>query len=135
MKSAVIFGSSREVSPIFEAEMQDLVEGLKKNKYDVVYGNNQQVLAGDELVIALPGGIGTLNKITEVLALKELGEFAGPVVFLNILDSWQPLLDYFFELRERNMLSENFATHFEVWPSSRDFLSSTIATTTTRIHQ
>ena len=35
-------------------------------------------------VVALPGGIGTLEELTEAITLKQLGLFRGPVIILNI---------------------------------------------------
>jgi hypothetical protein len=42
--------------------------------------------------IALPGGLGTLEEIIEVIAGKSLGFHAKPIVLLNIDGFYQPLL-------------------------------------------
>lgn len=47
--------------------------------------------AGDAFV-ALPGGLGTLEEILEVLSFKQLGLHRKPVVLLDALGYWQPLL-------------------------------------------
>ena len=36
-----------------------------------------------DAIVALPGGIGTLDKATEMLALKRYGDHQKPIVFLN----------------------------------------------------
>ena len=41
--------------------------------------------------IALPGGLGTLDEITEILALSRLGVNPKPCVFYNIDGFYQPL--------------------------------------------
>ena len=46
---------------------------------------------GDAFV-ALPGGLGTLEEILEILSFKQLGFHDRPVVFLDALGFWQPLL-------------------------------------------
>lgn len=46
---------------------------------------------GDAFV-ALPGGLGTLEEILEVLSFKQLGFHDRPVVFFDALGYWQPLL-------------------------------------------
>ncbi|MFC5938456.1 TIGR00730 family Rossman fold protein [Corynebacterium choanae] len=43
--------------------------------------------------VALPGGIGTLEELTEVLTNQQLVAGAGPVVLLNIGGYWQPFLE------------------------------------------
>ncbi len=47
--------------------------------------------AGDAF-IALPGGLGTLEELLEILSLKQLGFHRKPVVLLDALGYWQPLL-------------------------------------------
>ena len=39
-----------------------------------------------DAIVALAGGIGTLDEITEILALKRHGDHAKPIVFLNTDD-------------------------------------------------
>lgn len=47
--------------------------------------------AGDAYV-ALPGGLGTLEEILEMLSFKQLGLHGKPVVILDAFGYWQPLL-------------------------------------------
>ncbi len=43
-----------------------------------------------DAVIALPGGIGTLEELLEVITLKQLGKFTNPLLLL-ILMIFMPL--------------------------------------------
>lgn len=45
-------------------------------------------------VIALPGGVGTLEEITEMMTARKLGLYQGKVVILNINHFYDPLLDF-----------------------------------------
>lgn len=47
-----------------------------------------------DAVVALPGGIGTLEELTEAITLKQLGLFKGPVVILNTLDFYKSLIGF-----------------------------------------
>lgn len=47
--------------------------------------------AGDAY-IALPGGLGTLEEVLEILSFKQLGFHHKPVVLLNTRGYWDPLL-------------------------------------------
>lgn len=58
--------------------------------------------AGDAYV-ALPGGLGTLEEVLEILSFKQLGFHRKPVVLLDALGYWQPLL---------RMLADGFAGGF-----------------------
>jgi uncharacterized protein (TIGR00730 family) len=46
-----------------------------------------------DAVVALPGGIGTLEELTEAITLKQLGLFKGPIVILNTLNFYKSLID------------------------------------------
>jgi hypothetical protein len=46
---------------------------------------------GDAL-LALPGGLGTLEEIFEVIVAKQLGRHGKPIVLLNIANYYDPLL-------------------------------------------
>lgn len=41
--------------------------------------------------VALPGGIGTLEEIIEIMTWAQLGQHAKPIVFANIGGFWDPL--------------------------------------------
>jgi hypothetical protein len=58
--------------------------------------------AGDAFV-ALPGGLGTMEELLEVLSFKQLGFHDRPVVILDALGYWAPLL---------SMLDKGFAEGF-----------------------
>ena len=45
--------------------------------------------------VALPGGFGTLEELLEVLTLRQLQEHTKPIVLLNTLDFYLPLIDLF----------------------------------------
>lgn len=53
---------------------------------------------GADVVIALPGGIGTMDELFETLVLAKLGRFGGRIAALNIGGFYDPLdalLDHF----------------------------------------
>ncbi|WP_159952253.1 TIGR00730 family Rossman fold protein [Rhizobium sp. 18065] len=43
--------------------------------------------------VTLPGGIGTLEEIVEIMTWGQLGRHAKPMVFANINDFWKPMLE------------------------------------------
>lgn len=42
--------------------------------------------------VALPGGIGTVEEIVEIMTWAQLGHHRKPIVFVNIRDFWTPML-------------------------------------------
>ncbi|MFI4935154.1 MAG: TIGR00730 family Rossman fold protein [Caulobacterales bacterium] len=56
----------------------------------------------------LPGGIGTLEEVIELLSWRRLGLHAKPVVFLNLQEFWRPLFDLFDHILAQNLVPEEF---------------------------
>ena len=62
----------------------------------------------------LPGGIGTLEEIIELLSWRRLGLHAKPIVFLNAKGFWDPLFVLFEHILTQNLIPEEFR---ETWRS------------------
>ena len=60
---------------------------------------------GVDIVIALPGGIGTLDELFETLVLSKLGKFEGRIAALNIGGFYDPLDKLLEHLVATNMLT------------------------------
>ena len=43
--------------------------------------------------IILPGGIGTLNELTDIMTMQQIGETRKPLFFLNSENFWAPFGD------------------------------------------
>jgi uncharacterized protein (TIGR00730 family) len=63
----------------------------------------RRMFAMSDAVIALPGGVGTLEELTEAITLKQLSLFNGPIIILNTLGFYKSLLDFL-----ENMIDNNF---------------------------
>jgi uncharacterized protein (TIGR00730 family) len=72
----------------------------------------KRMFAIADAVVALPGGIGTLEELTEAITLKQLSLFDGPVIILNTLGYYNSLLDFI-----DNMIDKNFMRleHKGIW--------------------
>lgn len=51
-----------------------------------------QMLSRSDAVVALPGGSGTFEELLEVITLKRLGLYLGPIVIVNTRNFYAPLL-------------------------------------------
>jgi hypothetical protein len=63
-------------------------------------------------IIALPGGVGTLEELAEAITLKQLSLYDGPVIILNTLGFYRSLIDFF-----DNMVNGQFlrSEHKAIW--------------------
>ena len=54
----------------------------------------KQMFALADAVVALPGGVGTLEELTEAMTLKQLGLYQGPIIILNTLDFYKSFIEF-----------------------------------------
>ena len=67
---------------------------------DTMAERKEKMREGTCAVIALPGGIGTLDELIETLTLSKLEQYSGRIFALNVNGFFQPLirlLDYYAE--------------------------------------
>ena len=57
--------------------------------------------------VALPGGVGTLEELVEILTWQQLGRHAKPVLLANIDGFWEPLLALFAHMRTTQFIRPN----------------------------
>jgi uncharacterized protein (TIGR00730 family) len=72
----------------------------------------KNMFARADAVAALPGGIGTLEELTEAITLKQLGLFKGPVIILNTLKFYDPLIYLLGKMIEGNFMRDE---HKGMW--------------------
>ena len=54
--------------------------------------------------VTLPGGIGTLEEIVEIMTWGQLGKHRKPMVFANINGFWNPMLDLLAHMRQEGFI-------------------------------
>jgi uncharacterized protein (TIGR00730 family) len=60
----------------------------------------------------LPGGVGTMEELLEMITLKQLGQILSPVVIVNINAFFDPLLKLFNQMIEQHFMRE---IHKNLW--------------------
>ncbi len=73
---------------------------------DTMSARKEAMREGVDIVIALPGGIGTLDELFETLVLSKLGRFSGRIAALNINGFYDPLVELLDALVRSNMLTQ-----------------------------
>ena len=56
--------------------------------------------------VALPGGIGTLEELAEIMTWSQLGRHAKPVILCNIAGYWSPLVALFQHMQDEAFVRE-----------------------------
>ena len=75
-----------------------------------------------DAVVSLPGGVGTLEELTEAITLKQLGLFNGPIVILNSNNFYDLLLAYFDQLISQNFMRSEHRSMWKVVENPEDAL-------------
>jgi len=75
----------------------------------------KKMFSMSDAVVALPGGIGTLEELTEAITLKQLSLFNGPIIILNTNGYYDSLLKFI-----DHMISNNFMRfeHKGIWETA-----------------
>ena len=76
-----------------------------------------------EAVIALPGGFGTLEEISEMIVQKQLGYNAKPLVFLNINGFYDSLILFFESIISSNFAKSNSRELYYIAQTPKDAVS------------
>jgi len=58
--------------------------------------------------LALPGGIGTLEEVVEIMTWAQLDQHAKPILIANLTGFWNPLVDLFRQMAKQGFLSKAF---------------------------
>lgn len=72
----------------------------------------RRMIEGSDAVISLPGGSGTMEELFEVITMKRLGQFLGPIILLNTKSYYDRLAEFL-----GNAVSEKFMSdrHLQMW--------------------
>ena len=73
---------------------------------------NRMIELGD-VFVAMPGGIGTLEEITEILTLKRLRRTEKRAFFFNINGYYEPLRRAFQQMVDKEFLPQDEFDFFE----------------------
>ena len=72
--------------------------------------------------IAFPGGTGTIEEITEIISWKVLGLHQKPILFFNIQNFWNPLLEQFKSINKNKFGNINLQSIFETIDAPQQFV-------------
>jgi len=64
--------------------------------------------------VALPGGIGTLEEVVEMMTWAQLGQHRKPVLIANINGFWEPLVTLLRHMSDEGFIREGFEVNYLV---------------------
>ena len=67
-----------------------------------------------DIIIALPGGIGTLEELFEMITWKQLGFHSKPIYLLNVLEYWDLFINNLYHMIKIGFLEKEAINYFKV---------------------
>ncbi len=110
-------GEAVGVIPEFLCDRELAHKGLTElHIVDSMHTRKRMMFDLSEAFIALPGGLGTLEEVFEMITWRRLEQHAKPIILINTNDYWQP-----FDALVRNVVENGFAhanaqSHFYAVP-------------------
>ncbi len=106
-------GKITGVIPLFMKEEGWGHKGLTNMIVTPDMGERKKTLFSiSDAVVALPGGVGTLEELTEAITLKQLSLFGGPVIILNTLGFYRSFFTFLDNMVETHFLRKE---HKSIW--------------------
>lgn len=114
-------GRLKGIIPHFMVEVEWEHKGVK----DMVHVNDmaerKKLLIGEsDIVVVLPGSIGTYEELFEVLSLKKLGQVQHPVIIVNTKGYFTPLVQALEKMIDEDFMRNEHRYLWHVVDSSKD---------------
>jgi len=91
------------IIPDFLVEMEGVLPGVDHVVVKTMHERKMMMFEESDAFLTLPGGIGTLEELIELMSWTRLGLHRKPIVILNINGFWTPLKHVFEHLVEQKL--------------------------------
>ena len=98
VKITSIFPEYLDDPKIIFSDTKNLIKTKK------IFDRKEKMIQLSDIFICLPGGIGTLDEITEVLSSAALGEHKKPIFLINTNKFWDPLINLLKHMEENKFI-------------------------------
>jgi uncharacterized protein (TIGR00730 family) len=79
-----------------------------------MFDRKDQMIERADAFVVLPGGLGTLDELLEVLTLRQLGYHAKPIVLVNLAGYWDLLIALMDRIIEQGFAAPSVRTLYRV---------------------
>lgn len=88
------------VIPDFLVEIEGILDGVDHKVVSTMHERKMLMFEESDAILTLPGGIGTLEELIEVLSWARLELHRKPIIVLNVDGFWSPLQKLFNHIVE-----------------------------------
>lgn len=82
---------------------------------DTMHERKKKLAENPDAIIALPGGVGTMEELLEMITLKQLGKLLVPIIILNTNGFFNPLLSLFEQMIQQHFMRD---VHRNLWTAT-----------------
>ncbi len=86
----------------------------------------QRMFELSDAFIILPGGIGTLNELTDIMTMQQIGESKKPLFFMNTSNFWMPFGKLFMHMRECGFIADVHAFNLHVADTAEELIAKVL---------
>lgn len=90
---------------------------------DTIHERKAAMVKSADAVIALPGGVGTLEELSEIITWRQLGLYHKPIIILDINNYYQPLLLFFEKMISEKFMKESYRQLWQVASTPEEAVS------------
>jgi uncharacterized protein (TIGR00730 family) len=87
-----------------------------------MFDRKDQMIARADAFVVLPGGLGTLDELLEVITLRQLGYHGKPIVLVNLAGYWDPLVTLVDRIVEHGFAAPNVRALYHIVDSVDEVL-------------
>ena len=100
-------GSVLGVSTTHIAALQEPVHSeIEVRIKDSINERKTEMYKESDAFIILPGGLGTLNELTDIMTMQQVGETKKPLFFLDTNHFWRPFTRLFIHMQDCGFIND-----------------------------
>lgn len=111
------------VIPDFLVEIEGILEGVDHKVVSNMHERKMLMFEESDAILTLPGGIGTLEELIEVLSWARLDLHRKPIIVLNVNGFWSPLQKLFNHIVETSFADKELLNDVVFVDSVEDVFS------------
>lgn len=116
-------GEVTGIIPSFLSERERMLRDVQELVVtDDMHQRKRLMFERADAFVALPGGIGTLEEVVEMLTWAQLGQHNKPVLLADIDGFWGPLLNLLSHMRAEEFIRDGLMVRYHVASTVTDIL-------------
>ncbi|GJL98146.1 MAG: cytokinin riboside 5'-monophosphate phosphoribohydrolase [Hyphobacterium sp.] len=108
------------VIPEFMIETEGLYEEAETRIVTTMSIRKNMLIDESDAFLILPGGVGTLEEVFDVLSRQRLSQHDKPVAFLNVRNFWDPFFKLLYQTEKEGFTPDGFHDHVSIHDTADD---------------